>query len=204
MNVSHLFQSTLPARGATKTCRLCIKTVYISIHAPRTGSDADKARARYKERLFQSTLPARGATGFCGVLPTKVCRFQSTLPARGATLTAAEWAEKISISIHAPRTGSDRVIRPAFYASIISIHAPRTGSDEGLTLKAVRKEIFQSTLPARGATGKRKTTVHDDYISIHAPRTGSDTNGVLIATGLYKFQSTLPARGATTRHLYKH
>ena len=33
---------------------------------------------------------------------------------------------------------------------------------------------FQSTLPARGATGKDKYNQQQGFISIHAPRTGSD------------------------------
>ena len=35
---------------------------------------------------------------------------------------------------------------------------------------------FQSTLPARGATGIRNIDRRDRAISIHAPRTGSDVN----------------------------
>ena len=56
----------------------------------------------------------------------------------------------------------------------ISIHAPRTGSDvrHGFPVSPASK--FQSTLPARGATGERAETQMDSAISIHAPRTGSD------------------------------
>ena len=58
--------------------------------------------------------------------------FQSTLPARGATgvTTTQEMLE--SISIHAPRTGSDTLEGNSTPSKIISIHAPRTGSDEDL------------------------------------------------------------------------
>ena len=56
------FQSTLPARGATR-------------------------RKRYptQEQEFQSTLPARGATKKRNDLVARGLIFQSTLPARGAT-----------------------------------------------------------------------------------------------------------------------
>ena len=61
---------------------------------------------------------------------------------------------------------------------MISIHAPRTGSDV-VQLKVVyRREKFQSTLPARGATLQR---IHESFhfpISIHAPRTGSDADAL--------------------------
>ena len=36
--------------------------------------------------------------------------------------------------------------------------------------------IFQSTLPARGATCTPEREYRDGEISIHAPRTGSDTS----------------------------
>ncbi len=55
---------------------------------------------------FQSTLPARGATvGWIHL--TLTVKFQSTLPARGATHAGALDMDKIIISIHAPREGSD-------------------------------------------------------------------------------------------------
>ena len=58
---------------------------------------------------------------------------------------------------------------------VISIHAPRTGSDNNHSIDAVRYALFQSTLPARGATADGfRTVIVDDGISIHAPRTGSD------------------------------
>ena len=58
-----------------------------------------------------------------------------------------------TISIHAPRTGSDAAKEALVRAAAISIHAPRTGSDVIDALTAQRIEAFQSTLPARGATG---------------------------------------------------
>ena len=64
----------------------------------------------------------------------------------------ADVSQLQSISIHAPRTGSDNARDAvARLDDDISIHAPRTGSD------------------AMGGKTKMKK-----YISIHAPRTGSD------------------------------
>ena len=56
-----------------------------------------------------------------------------------------------SISIHAPRMGSDAIWRSMFIWVAISIHAPRMGSD---TFGVGRDS--------------------DGFISIHAPRMGSD------------------------------
>ena len=83
--LSHLFQSTLPARGATKSDIF----LYLPIR-------------------FQSTLPARGATKYAGISKNWRGSFQSTLPARGATDAIIDYQSAgFTISIHAPRTGSD-------------------------------------------------------------------------------------------------
>ena len=82
----HIFQPTLPARGATrKAARLAARPHGISTHAPRTGSDAPGRMEDPMIYKFQPTLPARGATG--GRIPTLYAQ---------------------PISTHAPRTGSDR------------------------------------------------------------------------------------------------
>ena len=125
-----------------------------------------------------------------------------------------------SISIHAPRTGSDDPLTNiAISCGSISIHAPRTGSD--LTYQPETrwqmdfnprsphgerparpkkwrvKSIFQSTLPARGATQRVLCRCKVRKISIHAPRTGSDQSPKRRRRTMAIFQSTLPARGAT-------
>ena len=105
----------------------------ISIHAPRTGSDQKALKTGADPVIFQSTLPARGATApspdpnnykqFQSTLPARGAteqpqgddrderQFQSTLPARGATVLSGHVAPLDLISIHAPRTGSDRTRR---------------------------------------------------------------------------------------------
>ena len=107
----HLFQPTLPARGATGWCWHDFRRKEISTHAPRTGSDCLLGAASWLRTTFQPTLPARGATkgdtlGDPGqIISTHAPRtgsdtveqveiydqngFQPTLPARGATLRAA-------------------------------------------------------------------------------------------------------------------
>ena len=173
---------------------------HISIHAPRTGSDTAPHQQTRRHPAFQSTLPARGATiPHCCLLPRN--GFQSTLPARGATARDAGLDTGIIISIHAPRTGSDdeekllllellhfnprsphgeRHHRRAdcpirFDFNPRSPHGERRCRIPGIPCRA----LFQSTLPARGAT-----------------------SGEISCIDLYRgFQSTLPARGATRRRL---
>ena len=62
-------------------------------------------------------------------------------------------------------------------SSTISIHAPRTGSDCSTSSVPSSPIRFQSTLPARGATFVAVFRERGDLISIHAPRTGSDFGG---------------------------
>ena len=148
-----VFQSTLPARGATFAAK--VKAVHAgtfqSTLPARGATPVDRVKP-YARNAFQSTLPARGATAWTTPSASgarnfnprsphgeRRCRltwktspliFQSTLPARGATFWIPSYTLFITISIHAPRTGSDM--------SII-LHTGAHGR-------------FQSTLPARGAT----------------------------------------------------
>ena len=86
-----------------------------------------------------------------------------------------------AISIHAPRTGSDGTFSSAAgRVASISIHAPRTGSDFKAS-PSPAMPVFQSTLPARGATGFFHCGAWYIPISIHAPRTGSDKTAQLSA-----------------------
>ena len=192
------FQSTLPARGATfwkfsmiadaddfnprsphgerlRQFQSIENRFIISIHAPRTGSDSLRRTAHASMCRFQSTLPARGATLFLATISATSSNFNPRSPhgerrfRGGAHLTA--WG----ISIHAPRTGSDRRLRSsATRVDSISIHAPRTGSDRLVASRCCKATRFQSTLPARGATQRKRASGAGFDISIHAPRTGSD------------------------------
>ena len=100
----------------------------ISIHAPRTGSDAAK-EALVRAATISIHAPRTGSDpNQAGHSPAE-WRFQSTLPARGATILPEKTRADISISIHAPRTGSDTGRGAVALAPRISIHAPRTGSD---------------------------------------------------------------------------
>ncbi len=83
------FQSMLPVRGATVICFSRVLCFFISIHAPRAGSDP---------RPFEASAPAQ--------------KFQSMLPVRGATDRGRSFFLILNISIHAPRAGSDKCSIP--------------------------------------------------------------------------------------------
>ena len=127
-SVSVKFQSTLPARGATYCKKMLDNYKPFQSTLPARGATGSQ-HIWSSLSAFQSTLPARGATGTSD-LAIATGQFQSTLPARGATSAPAAPKADADISIHAPRTGSDRIQRR------FAAHVPK----------------FQSTLPARGAT----------------------------------------------------
>ena len=125
-----LFQSTLPAGGATKNCRRIRGKNHISIHAPRGGSDIGiRSPPRYSGLYFNPRSPRgerleskllayshlrhfnpRSPRGerlmaICALVISFI--FQSTLPAGGATTDQRQTPDTRRISIHAPRGGSD-------------------------------------------------------------------------------------------------
>ena len=168
----------------------------ISIHAPRAGSDCKNDTAFYRRNYFNPRSPCgerqqRQAClhQFYYFNPRSPCgerrksayslrissKFQSTLPVRGATISTVEYFASQTISIHAPRAGSDNTVfrflpvatnfnprspcgerlpecHPPPRRLTISIHAPRAGSDYTVYDCPQFDDGFQSTLPVRGAT----------------------------------------------------
>ena len=197
MRTKHLFQSTLPARGAT---RCIFKTAHTAGHfnprSPR-GERLLVSASHIRQRVFQSTLPARGATPNC--CPNRI---------------------SCCISIHAPREGSDgKVKSTGGYRKYfnprsprgerlrrgcagevfgdISIHAPREGSDGRKEKKNGEEEYFNPRSP-RGERLRLRITRswQGIYFNPRSPR-GERLKPLDTLQGLFLFQSTLPARGAT-------
>ena len=92
------------------------------------GSDETYRIVSQDQRYFNPRSP-RGERPFQarGKSPGKL--FQSTLPVWGATVMYGISCLSGTISIHAPRVGSDSLRRSEMLAlKWISIHAPRVGS----------------------------------------------------------------------------
>ena len=225
------FQSTLPARGATTSRKAENGHEKISIHAPRTGSDLCLLRQEVLLLHFNPRSPHGERRGRKATMPTKQ-HFNPRSPHGERRRRYVLLWNRRSISIHAPRTGSDDIdekcidyVRRDFNPRSphgerlshrhrprtglrISIHAPRTGSDAHREIMQSLSKIFQSTLPARGATHTAKTAspsaryfnprsphgerlsaiesaIDAAKISIHAPRTGSDSITVTIAVEIH-------------------
>ena len=215
----NLFQSTLPARGATtisivpslfdlisihaprtgsdiQAHRIAALVAAISIHAPRTGSDAHSGKCRDAPEDFNPRSP-HGERRRGKPQRTLRSRFQSTLPARGATLPPPSSPARTIFQSTLPARGATPPCTGVDIGLRISIHAPRTGSDGNSFSPLCRSVPFQSTLPARGATAFGWATgadgVHFNPRSPHGERPGESS----ISSQLSQFQSTLPARGAT-------
>ena len=172
---------------------------FISIHAPRMGSDLP-AKPASRSMSISIHAPRMGSD-----LPSMVgepcpVRFQSTLPGWGATGLRRRWGRPDQISIHAPRMGSDEAgARMAAACMEFQSTLPGWGATWQCRYGPAPHSIFQSTLPGWGATcrqcdirrrssdfnprspdGERlicdiiKGSV--SRISIHAPRMGSDAS----------------------------
>ena len=96
--------------------------------------------------IFLSTLPARGATEAVGPL-FEVDSISIHAPREGSDPQADGADHRPAISIHAPREGSDRPPRSGRSASAISIHAPREGSDSAETEPATFYNYFYPRSP---------------------------------------------------------
>ena len=81
----------------------------------------------------------------------------------------------ILVSIHAPRAGGDGEEGSEDDRwTNVSIHAPRAGGDLATYAAWMLSDAFQSTPPARGATGMPIGVGVVRGVSIHAPRAGGD------------------------------
>ena len=146
----------------------------ISIHAPRTGSDPQGRRPRWSAHHISIHAPRTGSDTAPHQQTRRHPAFQSTLPARGATCATA-FSIVLTVyfnprSPHGERPPGRAFFSPPGYFNPRSPHGERQQETQGWTLAS----LFQSTLPARGATMRKNCYCWNCFISIHAPRTGSD------------------------------
>ena len=149
--LTSVFQSTPPARGATRTQQYAAPAYpHFNPRPPRGGRQRqnDMDQNHFK---FQSTPPARGATCLA-IICSPFVIISIHAPREGGDLRSPLRVRLSSISIHAPREGGDRDFKNMDKRVVISIHAPREGGDTGVG-------IMKSSRI---------------WISIHAPREGGD------------------------------
>ena len=173
------FQSTLPVRGATGTYNAQYNRFFISIHAPRAGSDrlgrypedaaieisihAPRAGSDHDHLCvgaeyvgFQSTLPVRGATHAAMSL-YHLIKFQSTLPVRGATPATCRSLGRLEhFNPRSPCGERHPQGAQIQQGPHISIHAPRAGSDTGDPARAPLSLNFNPRSPCGERPGARR------------------------------------------------
>ena len=108
------------------------------------------ARRGYVQLVFQSTLPLRGATAYrFSIDETLIISIHT--PLAGSDVCGRISVDGEFISIHTPLAGSDPGCADGHRLDTISIHTPLAGSDSNQQTMQLA-DIFQSTLPLRGAT----------------------------------------------------
>ena len=172
-----------------------VDILWISIHAPLTGSDPFRLICKCRQCYFNPRSPYGERPGIYiraeelqyfnprspygeRLLALRTLQrhyiFQSTLPLRGATAWYIKHASHVLISIHAPLTGSDKCNFSGPDNSIISIHAPLTGSDRSKLRSNSRLKNFNPRSPYGERLQLYVPFTLFGVISIHAPLTGSD------------------------------
>ena len=214
------FQSTLPARGATHLPLLAPPAWNISIHAPRTGSDARQPghsgglryfnpRSPHGERhcapfmdmgksVISIHAPRTGSDAdLDGHLPSGG-DFNPRSP-HGERRSQRLWKEYTTCNFNprSPHGERQNFARIFLHIRYISIHAPRTGSDARFQIKT-GLVLISIHAPRTGSDRAICRLRCRQAISIHAPRTGSDGISRARRCAILPFQSTLPARGATS------
>ena len=167
------FLSTLPARGATYNIMASQREKFISIHAPREGSDIYHELTEIAALHFYPRSPRGERQGRTSA--TRRCIYFYPRSPRGERRTANRpntlWQK---ISIHAPREGSD-LFRVVCTSSVTDFY-PRSPRGERL-VDVCGNAVLENFYP-RSPRGERPNTA-----SSPKPRR--------------PFLSTLPARGAT-------
>ena len=191
------FQSTLPSQGATEVVAVLCRLVYISIHAPLTGSDENAVRSYNAMFAISIHAPLTGSDEWKPKYVIWENVFQSTLPSQGATLTHHAFHLLAGISIHAPLTGSD--VGHRTFRKDLGDFNPRSPHRERRFTKFldILDSHFNPRSPHRERPMRpRQPLQHNKYfnprsphrerrvqslrlfvprdISIHAPLTGSD------------------------------
>ena len=164
-----------PQRNAT-VADDAFSLLFISIHAPREGSD-DLVNSLLGTTIRISIhAPREGSDVLISMMRSDIVRFQSTLPARGATGLWITW------------TATNNNFNP------------RSPRGERRYLHGCGRPVggFQSTLPARGATCIiPRRQAHCLHFNPRSPRGERPVKVPLCLSESCVFQSTLPARGAT-------
>ena len=180
ITIAAVFQSTLPAWGATQAgCRPAVSSSHFNPRSPR-GERPFWMSISWRDRRNFNPRSPRGERRAARRRRSARDNFNPRSP-RGERLVPDSMAcPELVISIHAPRVGSDAVRADIFVVVIISIHAPRVGSD----------------------TQRRRDAARGLDFNPRSPR-GERQSGSMTRKSGSIFQSTLPAWGATSQQVFR-
>ena len=171
----HIFQPTLPVRGATRIIPKCKRaTINFNPRSPCGERQARTCTVRCSSWI-STHAPRAGSDRVGDMVTGRVSQFQPTLPVRGAT-----WRASMAFLMDSdfnPRSpcGERRALMWRMKTIMrISTHAPRAGSD----LQALQTVWRHKNFNPRSPCGERlygfPHHAHRSVISTHAPRAGSD------------------------------
>ena len=131
----------------------------ISIHAPRTGSDSTWGRGPSDSTSFQSTLPARGATQSALFSRRILSNFNPRSP-HGERPFSTKY-ERPNNDFNPRSPHGERPLSDSSWACAGDFN-PRSPHGERPDWKKLcaKEAVFQSTLPARGATANSTQQHH--------------------------------------------
>ena len=196
------FQSTLPARGATIVLSDFGNNLEISIHAPRTGSDATLIPCTPATWNFNPRSP-HGERRVMAFSFRALWHFNPRSPhGERPTHSLIIGIPRENFNPRSPHGERHQLLQTPPMHRRISIHAPRTGSDAALKYVQRQPRIFQSTLPARGATRAASRRQSRQQFQSTLPARGATPRRAHARKEDTIFQSTLPARGATHGGFY--
>ena len=219
-NACNWFQSTPPARAATRPHGSCRGSRLVSIHAAREGGDGATTCKVAGGQCFNPRRP-RGRRHLPKMYGTPAYQFQSTPPARAAT-PRFDGLRHGRAGFNPRRPRGRRPPQDAL--TMVPLPFQSTPPARAATSRTRRISLptymFQSTPPARAATlpqrlhqrafhrfnprrprGRRQPRTSRShwriYVSIHAAREGGDVVSFWSRDAARLFQSTPPARAAT-------
>ena len=190
------FQSTPPARGATKKAHYHVLWRYISIHAPREGGDSTAATDPVDLFDFNPRPPRGGRPGHSAGR-TAGQNFNPR-PPRGGRRQKRPWAdEEQRFQSTPPARGATDAYEAEFGAVTISIHAPREGGDAPPQNAPITAQNFNPRPPRGGRLCFVFTFVFRMINFNPRPPRGGRRRSTASFRRIHRFQSTPPARGAT-------
>ena len=141
-----------PPRGGRHVGVQLIRGLFISIHAPRGGGRPERQHSHSTSHEISIHAPREGGDQSVTLVGFDLGISIHAPREGGDEEYPLDW-DVCNISIHAPREGGDlTVIQAAPYRVYFNPRPPRGGRPHA-TIPQGPGALFQSTPPARGATG---------------------------------------------------